>query len=115
MPVEDPIPDWTNVINDTKFHGVAWVPTVLLRFVEREITHPIDPHHAKIEVVKILQQMWETSVINNSQTLEHIVNPVPGHSVASTATRCRCDSSQDAYEHTKSTGGRFHIITLITL
>ena len=75
MPVEDPIPDWTNVINDTKFHGVARVPTVLLRFDEREITHPIDPHHAKIEVVKILQQMWETSVINNSQTLEHIVNP----------------------------------------
>lgn len=75
MPVEDPHPDWIDVMGDPNFHGVAWIPTVLLRFVEREEHEYIDPHHAQVKSVRILQQMWETSVVNNSGTMQHVINP----------------------------------------
>lgn len=73
--VEDPHPDFMDVIEDRSFHGVVWMPTVLLRFVEREIYHPIDPHHEDIETIRVLQQMWETGIVNNSGTMKNVVNP----------------------------------------
>ena len=75
MSVENPIPDYIDVVKDVEYVGLAWIPTVLLRFVEREEETFIDPHHAKSEVTRILQQMWETHVINQSGQPHEIYNP----------------------------------------
>lgn len=73
--VENPYPDFTDIIEDETFHGVCWMPTVMLRFVEREEQEYIQPHVAKTHIVKYLQQMWETGVVNNSGTMQHVLNP----------------------------------------
>lgn len=75
MPVENPIPDWTDVVRDRDFIGLAWVPTVCLRFVEREVTEHIRPHERTSHKVRVLQQMWETAVMNQSGRLVEIENP----------------------------------------
>ena len=37
------------------------VPTAKLRFVEREMTTPIDGKTARVQVLKILQQYWSNA------------------------------------------------------
>lgn len=74
--VEDPIPDWQDVVQDKSFHGVCWMPTVLLRFVEREVVEALTPHEEPdIYTEKILQQMWETGIVNNTGHMQHVLNP----------------------------------------
>jgi len=61
-------PDMAEVIRRRDFHGVAWIPTTVLRWIERQ-DYP--DHHP----YRVLQQMWETHVINNSGTLLKVHNP----------------------------------------
>jgi hypothetical protein len=75
MSVENPIPDYIDVVEDREYVGLAWIPTVLLRFVEREEEVFIDPHHTSSKTGLVLQQMWETAVMNQSGALVHVFNP----------------------------------------
>lgn len=63
-----PYPDMADVIRKRDFHGVAWVPTTVLRWIQRR-DYP-DEHQ-----YRVLQQFWETHVINNASTLVNVHNP----------------------------------------
>lgn len=62
---------------DVAFHDVVWVPTVCLRFVEREgaeLTY--DPSVQKITMTRVLQQKWETHIMNRTGRDNHqTINP----------------------------------------
>lgn len=61
--------DWDDpiVTQDPKFHGIVWMPTSKLRW---------ETHHDDIgELTRILQQIWQTNMVNQSGTLIYIVNP----------------------------------------
>lgn len=68
MSKKPPYPDMADVIRRRDFHGVAWIPTTVLRWVERQDY----PDHHKY---RVLQQLWETHVINNTGHAVHISNP----------------------------------------
>jgi hypothetical protein len=68
-----PYPDWNEPeCRQPKFHGLVWYPTVGLRFVERQVyvEDIIQP-----TTKRILQQQWETRIVNNSGNMGMIQNP----------------------------------------
>jgi len=72
-----PYPDWDSPdCQASKFQGLVWYPTVGLRFVERQGEEPTShPHVSKVTSKRILQQQWETRIVNNAGTMVNIVNP----------------------------------------
>ncbi len=63
-----PYPDFTEIVRNEDFHGVCWVPTTILRWIERQ-------DYPDQQKYKVLQQYWETHVVNNSGTLSQIHDP----------------------------------------
>jgi len=76
MSVENPIPDYTDVVTDREYIGICWIPTVCLRFVERDEETYVQPHVSPAKLtIHYLQQMWETAVMNQTGKLVEIHNP----------------------------------------
>ena len=74
-PLEFPDYDDPLILEDQRFHSVVWVPTVVLRFVQREKV--IETHHPNVggtKRVRILQQQWETQIMNRTDSVS-IPNP----------------------------------------
>lgn len=77
MKPKPPFPDYNDseVTSNIIFHDIVWIPSVCLRFVER------DNHNATYEfqdTTRILQQRWETHIMNRSGTdNKHGFGPVP--------------------------------------
>jgi hypothetical protein len=65
------------IILDAQFHGVVWIPTVLLRFVERQIEAlpGVSSHVVRASSKRILQQAWETHIMNRPGHAVLITNP----------------------------------------
>lgn len=63
-----PYPDMADVVRNPNFHGVAWIPTVVLRWVKRQDAPDEHPY-------RVLQQLWETHIINNTGQLSQVYNP----------------------------------------
>ena len=69
-----PYPDWDDEkCKKGSFHGLVWYPTVGLKFVERQVY--VEEYSAAPATRRILQQQWETRIVNNAKHLPHIVNP----------------------------------------
>lgn len=69
-----PYPDWDEPeCRKGAFHGLVWYPTAGLRFVERQVESTTAPHGWTSR--RILQQQWETRIVNNARSMENIVNP----------------------------------------
>ncbi len=68
MSDKPPYPDMAEVIRRRDFHGIAWVPTTVLRYVMRQDAPDEHPYRQ-------LQQYWETHVINNAGTMVNVHNP----------------------------------------
>ena len=69
-----PFPDVDDITDDA-FCGVAWTPTCKLRFVERVLYNEAEGKTNK--TARILQQQWETVVINHnsSRFMWHVNDP----------------------------------------
>jgi len=63
-----PYPDMAEVIRRRDFHGIAWIPTTVLRWINRR-DYPDENQY------RVLQQLWETHVINNSGATSSVHNP----------------------------------------
>jgi hypothetical protein len=62
-----PYPDWDEEeCRKGSFHNLVWYPTAGLRFVERQLED---------RTARILQQQWETRIVNNVRSMENIINP----------------------------------------
>ena len=72
-----PYPDWNQAkCRESKFHGLVWYPTVGLRFVERQVEMPTAHENvATLQSRRILQQQWETRIVNNPGNMSMIQNP----------------------------------------
>ncbi len=72
-----PYPDWDDPkCKKGDFHGLVWYPTVGLKFVERQVEEPTaHPNVGRLTSRRILQQQWETRIVNNARHSTQIINP----------------------------------------